>query len=345
MKRQQLHERNQFDDEDRYLIYQKSNGRCAHCGKQIMFGGQATVDHFIPLRKGGTNQKCNLIMLCHDCNTQKSSKVVDPVNYLKYLRPEAYQALNDYFQSYIHSFEYISRGNLLCCDKYVLKIPLMSGATKHKNRRMPGAFKEGLMQYYTLERAYPDDTPRLEEFYIWYLKKYDHLVSEHTAKKAIEFWMRFGAVYFVENQQKEIRMMVPITVATQEGEQRHLDIHIFSRYKGNNASFLIREIPRFIGDRILEEQELPYLKTKTWILSGDNAGRFLPHSMFLANGITVSCICWNNHEYDISHSPKYVKNEADFYKSFPNINDSLDRFFKDDENKAIEYMKHFVINE
>lgn len=343
MKRQQLHERSLFDDEDRFAISQKSNGRCAHCGKQIMFGGQATVDHFIPLKKGGINRKCNLVMLCRECNQNKTSRIVDPQDYLRYLRPEAYEALNDYFQSYIHSFEYVSRGNLLCCDRYVFKVPLMYVPGKPGNKRSRAVIKEKLAQYYTLDRAYPEDIPKLEEFFISYLKKYNLLESEEVARKNIEFWTRFGAVYFVENQQKEVRMMIPITIATDDDGTHHLDVHIFSRYKGNNAFLLIGEIPHFIADRIMCEQGLPYLRVVTRILAGDNAGRFLPESMILSGGTTISRVCWMNNEYFDDPRPcNFDESEMEFYKCFPNIDDSLDRFFEQDENKQIEYMRTLV---
>jgi 5-methylcytosine-specific restriction endonuclease McrA len=41
---------------------------CAHCGT----GSNLTIDHIIPLSKGGDNQVHNLQMLCEPCNTKKA---------------------------------------------------------------------------------------------------------------------------------------------------------------------------------------------------------------------------------------------------------------------------------
>ena len=41
---------------------------CAHCGTP----SNLTIDHIIPLGKGGTNTQDNLQMLCYSCNTLKA---------------------------------------------------------------------------------------------------------------------------------------------------------------------------------------------------------------------------------------------------------------------------------
>jgi 5-methylcytosine-specific restriction endonuclease McrA len=41
---------------------------CAHCGT----ANDLTIDHIIPLAKGGANQLHNLQMLCAACNTKKA---------------------------------------------------------------------------------------------------------------------------------------------------------------------------------------------------------------------------------------------------------------------------------
>ena len=46
------------------------NGICPRCGKQT---DKFTVDHIIPLSRGGTNTIDNLVPLCLRCNIQKSN--------------------------------------------------------------------------------------------------------------------------------------------------------------------------------------------------------------------------------------------------------------------------------
>jgi 5-methylcytosine-specific restriction endonuclease McrA len=47
--------------------------RCLCCGKQ----GDLTVDHVIPLSKGGSNSIENIQPLCHSCNSSKRIKTTD----------------------------------------------------------------------------------------------------------------------------------------------------------------------------------------------------------------------------------------------------------------------------
>lgn len=47
--------------------------RCACCGKE----SKLTVDHVIPLIKGGTNSIDNIQPLCQSCNSKKGVKILD----------------------------------------------------------------------------------------------------------------------------------------------------------------------------------------------------------------------------------------------------------------------------
>ena len=52
-------------------VLKKSGGICAHCGKPIYIGYQFSVDHYIPLTKGGVNRSYNLVPLCKECNKKE----------------------------------------------------------------------------------------------------------------------------------------------------------------------------------------------------------------------------------------------------------------------------------
>ncbi len=62
--------RKQFSQSVRTVIYNKSNGRCAICGEFVPYDA-FTVDHIIPLAKGGTNELNNLQCTCKTCNLIK----------------------------------------------------------------------------------------------------------------------------------------------------------------------------------------------------------------------------------------------------------------------------------
>ena len=61
-----------FTDYEKKTIYANGNGRCGICGKPIKFE-EMTVDHKIPLSKGGTNAFNNLQPACHACNCIKGA--------------------------------------------------------------------------------------------------------------------------------------------------------------------------------------------------------------------------------------------------------------------------------
>jgi 5-methylcytosine-specific restriction enzyme A len=47
-------------------------GRCHYCGRQV--GPRAlTMDHVVPLIRGGRSIRANLVPCCHDCNDRKQS--------------------------------------------------------------------------------------------------------------------------------------------------------------------------------------------------------------------------------------------------------------------------------
>lgn len=62
--------RKQFSQIERMQIYNKDKGRCAICGRFVPYDS-FTVDHIIPLAKGGTNAMDNLQVACGVCNLIK----------------------------------------------------------------------------------------------------------------------------------------------------------------------------------------------------------------------------------------------------------------------------------
>ena len=72
----------------RRQVYNKNQGRCVICGKFVEFDN-FTIDHIIPLSKGGTNQYENLQCTCKTCNQLKQDilpedlfeKIVEIITY------------------------------------------------------------------------------------------------------------------------------------------------------------------------------------------------------------------------------------------------------------------------
>jgi 5-methylcytosine-specific restriction endonuclease McrA len=54
----------------RKYVFQRDNYRCQSCGETNQ-ETQLTIDHIIPLAKGGSNDLSNLQTLCLKCNQSK----------------------------------------------------------------------------------------------------------------------------------------------------------------------------------------------------------------------------------------------------------------------------------
>ena len=67
-----MSQRRKFTDYEKKTVYADGNGRCAICGKPIRFCDM-TIDHIIPLSRGGTNAPDNLQLSCRECNFMKSA--------------------------------------------------------------------------------------------------------------------------------------------------------------------------------------------------------------------------------------------------------------------------------
>lgn len=52
------------------------NPHCNYCNKELLYS-ESTLDHVIPVSKGGKNKNTNLVLACKDCNTKKSDQSVN----------------------------------------------------------------------------------------------------------------------------------------------------------------------------------------------------------------------------------------------------------------------------
>jgi len=69
-----------FDLETIELVFEKSNGKCHYCGKQLSWQnhgrrdarGGWEIDHLKPRSRGGSDHLNNLVAACWTCNLDKS---------------------------------------------------------------------------------------------------------------------------------------------------------------------------------------------------------------------------------------------------------------------------------
>jgi 5-methylcytosine-specific restriction protein A len=59
-----------------------SSGRCYYCRRQV--GARAlTMDHVVPLGRGGISSRGNVVPACKDCNTRKKHML--PIEWREYV--------------------------------------------------------------------------------------------------------------------------------------------------------------------------------------------------------------------------------------------------------------------
>lgn len=68
-----------FTQEQREEVYVKSEGHCGICGHFVP-PSVFTIDHIVPLAKGGTNMLSNLQCACKECNLIKQDILPEELN-------------------------------------------------------------------------------------------------------------------------------------------------------------------------------------------------------------------------------------------------------------------------
>lgn len=63
--------------EAKYPLWEKQEGKCNGCKRDIEQLRDGQIDHIVPKCKGGTDDPDNLQFLCHSCNMIKGSGTED----------------------------------------------------------------------------------------------------------------------------------------------------------------------------------------------------------------------------------------------------------------------------
>ena len=66
-----------------------SKGMCHYCGKAFA-AGELTMDHVVPIARGGQSRKGNVVPACKECNNKK--KQLLPIEWGEYLKKAARDA-------------------------------------------------------------------------------------------------------------------------------------------------------------------------------------------------------------------------------------------------------------
>ena len=69
----------------RWWQQKTSKGKCYYCARQVK-PSELTMDHIVPLVRGGRSSKDNLVASCKECNTQK--KTLLPMEWEEYIKSQ-----------------------------------------------------------------------------------------------------------------------------------------------------------------------------------------------------------------------------------------------------------------
>lgn len=75
---QQIDDRKWYGRFDKQEILKRTNGICACCGKKLTVKTM-TIEHVIPISRGGYDSEINTIALCEQCNQDKSNMLYIPI--------------------------------------------------------------------------------------------------------------------------------------------------------------------------------------------------------------------------------------------------------------------------
>lgn len=60
----------------RFAIFRRDSFRCRYCGRSSQDGAVLTLEHVVPISKGGTCDVSNLLTACDECNQGKSDDIL-----------------------------------------------------------------------------------------------------------------------------------------------------------------------------------------------------------------------------------------------------------------------------
>ena len=83
---------------DRAFVFKRDNNECLSCDSKE----NLTIDHIIPVSKGGKNERGNYQTLCYDCNTSKGDRTRNYINLKKITIPE----LKEFDPSIVEQLKY-----------------------------------------------------------------------------------------------------------------------------------------------------------------------------------------------------------------------------------------------
>lgn len=154
-----VNERISFTKEFREEVLKSCRSKCACCGKKLNMKTM-TIEHVVPLSKGGENVKDNLVVLCESCNIKKGNQFVWPSGFYESLDDsDKLKEITDYTRNW--SKEHIDISYICQYPTVAEKMSLiMEPHPKYRNMRIP---KEQLI-YDIVEVKYTSESDIKDKF-------------------------------------------------------------------------------------------------------------------------------------------------------------------------------------
>ena len=184
---QQIDEARRYGRYGRIEVLNRTGGICACCGKKLT-ERTMTIEHVIPLSRGGLDAPSNTIALCEECNRQKDNMLYFPTwFYSAIMGTPLIKQLNETFSEWFKTVKDEFRTDLypLITPRANLTLMMLPPAKGHKNSRIR-YIKDNIVQWHYTGRQYMDEVAEATGIDLWKMRStIGSMLSEKNPPVAI----------------------------------------------------------------------------------------------------------------------------------------------------------------
>ncbi len=227
---------NSYSIEEKEYILTKTHRKCAKCGCKLSIKDDFfTVDHYIPLNKGGSNNIKNLVPMCRTCNKEKDDYTVTP-SYYRYLSDDYTKEIAELYMDYCESVEWKNLNNY--CKFELMHFPVyipIESLNSHL-RKTPKEYKgykctTKIRSELYLRKTKPEECDRLVDYVYNYNAKHGWIDDKAEIKELIQNVYDQGCMYVLSrsaNVNSEIIAVLPIAIEKSKVDEfRYYHIRLY----------------------------------------------------------------------------------------------------------------------
>ena len=220
MPRLREEQRINLSPEFRNRILRDTGYRCAHCNILLRntHEDEFSVEHVVPLRKGGSNNPRNLIALCKSCNEAKQDDIIDPKEYYAYAPEWKLKEICETFDKYIRDVDWLAYDTLFKLDRFDL--PAMKSFLNPKSHKI-----------FNIPATYQVHRMRRQEVHDYLLEYTGHRDTLDKPQMNYELDEINTTYYCIMGNGETIMIVSPYIMNTDYGiEEGHERIAVFLDY-------------------------------------------------------------------------------------------------------------------